>query len=59
MQNRFRSKTAWGALLALILFILKKYFSIQISDADILIDLILLAASSFGIFNNPTDGENF
>ena len=59
MQNRFRSKTAWLAIIALVVFILKTYFNISIPEADKLIDLILIAGTAFGVFNNPTNKEGF
>jgi uncharacterized membrane protein len=59
MQNRFKSKLAWASLLALLVFILKTYFNIQIAEADKLIDLLLMTATGLGIFNNPTNGEGY
>jgi uncharacterized membrane protein len=59
MQARWRSKIAWGAVLALILFVLKTYFGYELPEGDRLIELILLTASALGIFNNPTSKEEF
>ena len=59
MQSRFRSKAAWVAVISLVLFILKTYYKFELPEADTLIDLILITASTLGIFNNPTDKENY
>lgn len=59
MQSRWRSKAAWLSVLTLIAFVVKQYLGITISDADKLIDLILLAGSSWGIFNNPEKVEGY
>ena len=59
MQNRFRSKYAWTALLALMAFVVKNYIGFEIRDIDKLIDLLLVTASAFGIFKNPTDSEKY
>lgn len=58
-QSRWRSKTAWMAVIALILFVLKTYFQIDLKEVDKLIELTLLCASAFGIFNNPTSRRSF
>jgi uncharacterized membrane protein len=55
MQSRFRSKAAWIATFSLVVFILKTYFKIEIPEVDKLVDLILAAATVWGVFNNPTD----
>ena len=59
MQSRFRSKYAWTALISLIIFVLKTYFDIELRNSDQLVNLLLIAASAFGIFNNPTDSDKF
>lgn len=64
MQNRFKSPVAWGALVALVLFVLKTYGLLQVvglteDSFKELTTLIFAAAAAFGILNNPTDKENF
>lgn len=59
MQSRWRSKTAWIATLSLLLFVLKTYFKIDLQEADKLIELMLLCASAWGIFTNPTNREGW
>jgi uncharacterized membrane protein len=64
MQNRLRSKAAWAAIAALLGFILGNYGlydAIGLTDKSYqaLVDLIFAALAAFGIFNNPTDSENF
>ena len=59
MQNRFKSRMAWASVLTLILFVLKTYFKIELPEGDKLVELILLALSGMGIFNNPENKEGF
>jgi uncharacterized membrane protein len=59
MQSRWRSKTAWMSVISLVLFVLKTYFEIDLKEADKLIELTLICASCLGIFNNPTDKQNY
>ena len=53
VQNRFKSKVAWISTLTLITFILKNYMDLEIQNVDKLIELILVTATAWGIFNNP------
>jgi uncharacterized membrane protein len=55
MQNRLRSKPLWIAVFSLIFFVLKTYMNIEIPKGDELVNLILIVATLFGVFNNPTD----
>ena len=64
MQNRFHSKVAWMAVVALLGFILGNYGlydAIGLTDKTFqtMVDLIFAVLGAFGIFNNPTDSENF
>jgi uncharacterized membrane protein len=59
MQNRFRSKTAWIAVISLALFVTKNYTGIEIAEVDRLVELILVTLTALGVFNNPTDKENY
>jgi hypothetical protein len=59
MQNRFKSPMAWASVLTLILFVLKTYFKVELPEGDKLVELILLALSGMGIFNNPENKEGF
>jgi uncharacterized membrane protein len=64
MQNRLHSKVAWVAVAAVTGFILGNwglYDAIGLTDATYqrFVDLILAALGAFGVFNNPTDAENF
>lgn len=63
-MNRLTSKAAWTAVAALVGFLLGNYglyAKIGLTDATYktLVDLIFVALAAFGIFNNPTDKENF
>ena len=58
-QSRFRSKTAWVAMFMLVLFVLKTYFKIEITESDKLIELILITGTALGIWNNPKDGDGY
>jgi len=64
VQNRLRSPVAWGALAALVLFILKTYgvlAGIGLTEDSFkeLTTLIFGVATAFGILNNPTDKDSF
>lgn len=64
MQNRLKSKTAWVAVVALVLFILKTYglltpIGLTEESYKELTTLLFAALAAFGIFNNPTDPDSF
>lgn len=60
MQNRWRSKTAWAAVLSLALFVAKNYFNVNLGgDTDQLVSLVLVTMSALGIFNNPEKADGF
>ena len=59
MQRRYRSKALWASVLALLLFVLKTYFQVDLLEGDKLIDMILLVLTTAGIFNNPCDKDKF
>ena len=54
-QNRFRSWALWSSVAALIVFCLKEFGGIDLSDTvNRLLDVLLPVLVSFGIVNNPT-----
>lgn len=59
IQSRLRSKTAWVATISLILFVLKTYFEIEIDKVDELVELILMVATVWGVFNNPERKDRY
>ena len=60
MQNRFKSWTLWTSLAALIIFCVKTFVKIDISEeVNGLMNVLLPVLVAFGIVNNPTDKENF
>ena len=63
-QNRFKSKAAWVAVAALMLFILKNYgllapVGLTENSFKELTNLIFSVISAFGIFNDPTTKDSF
>jgi len=63
-QNRFKSKVAWLAAAALLLFILKNYglltpIGLTEESFNELTTLIFAVLTAFGIFNDPTNKEGF
>jgi uncharacterized membrane protein len=63
-QNRFRSKVAWLAVVALLGFVLGNYglydaIGMTNESFKTLVDLAFAALTTFGVFNNPTDASNF
>jgi hypothetical protein len=58
-QERWKSVTAFGATLALVVFVLKNYFGVEIPKVDELIDLILACVVAYGIYNNPCNSIKY
>ncbi|MFW9968607.1 MAG: holin [Candidatus Odinarchaeota archaeon] len=63
-QNRFRSKAAWVAIFALILFILKNYgllesIGLTADSYNELTTLIFAILSAFAFFNNPENKDSY
>ena len=59
-QNRFKSWALWVSVAALIVFCVKEFVGIDISDTvNGLLNVLLPVLVGFGIVNNPTDKTNF
>lgn len=59
-QNRFKSWALWLSLAALVVYIVKEFCGVDISDTvNGLLDVLLPVLVAFGIVNNPTDKQNF
>lgn len=57
---RFKSWAVWLSLAALIVFCVKEFAGIDISETvNGFLDVILPILVAFGIVNNPTDTQNF
>lgn len=59
IQSRWKSKAAIMSLVTLGLFVAKTYFNVEIPEVDRLIDLVLIAGTSWGIFNDPTNKDGY
>lgn len=59
MQNRLQSKVLWISIFALIYFVLKNWFNIEIPQWDKFVELLLSVLVGLGILNNPTNSEKF
>ena len=60
VQNRFKSWALWTAIAALIVFCVKQFAGLDISETvNGLLDVLLPVLVAFGIVNNPTDKKNF
>lgn len=58
--ERFKSWALWVSISALIVFCVKEFSGIDISQTvDRLMDLLLPVLIGFGIVNNPTDRSSF
>ena len=58
--ERFKSWAVWLSLAALIVFCVKEFGGVDISDTvNGLLDVLLPVLVAFGIVNNPTDRSNF
>ena len=56
MQNRFKSWALWTSIAALVVFCVKEFAGIDISETvDGLLNVLLPVLVGFGIINNPTE----
>ncbi len=59
LLKRFRSWALWLSLSALVVFCVKEFCGIDISQrADAFMNVLLPVLVAFGIVNNPTDRQN-
>jgi uncharacterized membrane protein len=59
MQNRFKSWALWTSIAALVVFCVKEFAGIDISEpVDGFLNAALPVLVAFGIVNNPTDKEH-
>jgi uncharacterized membrane protein len=57
---RFKSWALWVAIAALIVFCVKEFAGVDISETvDGLLNVLLPVLVGFGIVNNPTDRSHF
>ena len=54
MKERLKSPVLWGALAAMIFFVVKEWCGYEIPGWDRFVDLAITLAVAFGIVNNPT-----
>ena len=60
MQNCFKSWALWTSIAALIVFCVKEFCGMDVSETvNGLLDVLLPVLVAFGIVNNPTDRHNF
>lgn len=58
MRNRFKSWALWLSIAALIVFCVKEFANIDISETvNGLMNVLLPVLVGFGIINNPTDPD--
>lgn len=58
--SRFKSWALWVAIGALVVFCVKEFAGVDISETvDGLLNVLLPVLVAFGIVNNPTDKEHF
>lgn len=59
-QNRLKSWALWVSIAALVVFCVKEFAGLDISDTvNGLLDVLCPVLVGFGIVNNPTDKLNF
>ena len=63
-QSRWRSKTAWVAVFAILGFVLGNWglfdkIGLTNESWQQLVELVLASLAAFGVFNNPTSKETF
>ena len=57
---RFKSWALWVSIAALIVFCVKEFGGIDISETvDGLLNVMLPVLVAFGVVNNPTDSKHF
>ena len=60
LLNRFKSWAVWLSLAALIVFCVKEFAGVDISDTvNGLLDVLLPVLVAFGIVNNPDNKNEF
>lgn len=58
--GRFKSWALWLSLAALIVFCVKEFCGVDISETvDGLLNVLLPVLVAFGVVNNPTDKSHF
>ncbi len=58
--KRFKSWAVWVSVVALVVFCVKEFTGIDISnEADGLLNVLLPVLVAFGIVNNPADSSHF
>ena len=58
-MERFKSWALWTAIAALVVFCVKEFAGVDISDTvNGLLNVLLPVLVAFGIVNNPTDREH-
>ena len=59
VQNRFRSWALWLSVAALVVYVVRTVWGLDIGEqVNGFLDVLLPVLVAFGIVNNPTDGEN-
>lgn len=59
-MERFKSWALWTSIAALIVFCVKEFVGVDISETvNGLLNVLLPVLVAFGIVNNPTDREHF
>lgn len=59
MQNRFKSWALWVSIAALVVFCVKEFAGLDISETvDGFMNVLLPVLVGFGIINNPTDSSS-
>lgn len=58
MQNRFKSWALWVSMAALIVYVVKAVWGIDLGDmVNGLMNVLLPVLVGFGIVNNPTNSQ--
>lgn len=58
-QNRFRSWALWTSTAALLVFCLKEFFGVDLSQTvNAFLDVLLPVVTAFGIVNDPTTKDH-
>ena len=59
MQNRLKSWALWLSIGALVVFLVKQFVGLDISETvNGFLDVLLPVLVAFGVVNNPTDRDH-
>lgn len=59
VQNRFRSKVLWLAVVAVVVGVVTRYIPDVSTDVKFIADAVITLLTLFGVLNDPTSKDKF